>query len=361
MTTLGTGSSALPVLEKTMPKGEIVLPVQELEDVLTRIFRKNGLPDDETAILVDTLLDAEFRGVKTHGLSRVKLYCQKIIAGSMVIPTQITPLSDQHGASCLDGQDGLGQWVAYKAMEEAIAKASRYGVGAVSVRNSQHFGTAGYYANMAADRNMIGLAFTNASPRLAPWGGTSKLIGNNPWSIALPTDNPDIPFVLDISNSVTSAGRIRQAQRRGEKLPDSWALDANGEITTDPEAALQGILLPFGQHKGYGITLAISVLTSLLSGGVLDTGVKTMDDPNDKQHVSHLFIALNINFFQPIEHFKERMGDLIGQLRSSQVLPGVARIYYPGERGYLQKHEIVKAKKASVDQAVWEGIVALLN
>lgn len=361
MTTLDTGGSALPVLEETMPKGETVLPVKEVESVLTRIFRKSGLPGDETAILIDTILDAEFRGVKTHGLSRVKLYCQKIITGSMVTPTQITPVSGQHGASCLDGHDGLGQWVAYKAMEEAISKASVYGAGAVSVRNSQHFGTAGYYANMAADRGMIGLAFTNASPRLAPWGGASKLIGNNPWSIAIPTDNPDIPFVLDISNSVTSAGRIRQALRRGEKLPDSWALDANGEVTTDPETALQGILLPFGQHKGYGITLAISVLTSLLSGGVLDTGVKTMDDPDDKQHVSHLFIALNISFFQPVPHFKERMKELIGQLRSSQILPGVAQIYYPGERGYLQKQKILTAQAVSVDQAVWKGIVALLD
>ncbi|TAL87916.1 MAG: Ldh family oxidoreductase [Candidimonas sp.] len=342
-----------------MSESEIVLPIEEIKSVLTRVFNKNRLPDDEAAILIDTLLDAEFRGIKTHGLSRVGLYCQKIINGSIAIPTQITHVSDHYGAGCMDGHDGLGQWIAYKAMQDAMSRAGRYGVGAVSVKNSQHFGTAGYYANMASDRDMIGLAFTNASPRLAPWGGVSKLLGNNPWSIAIPTHNPKIPFVLDISNSMVSAGRIRQALRRGGKIPNSWALDINGEATTDAQAALLGVLLPFGQHKGYGITLAISILSSLLSGGEFDSEVKTIDESASKQHVSHLFVALNVDFFQPIQYFKERMGVLINQLHSSKVRSDVAQIYYPGERGYLQKWRLLEAKETSIDKMVWEGIVAL--
>jgi LDH2 family malate/lactate/ureidoglycolate dehydrogenase len=344
-----------------MPKDEILVSVEELKGVLTRVFKKSKLPDDETAILIDTLLDAEFRGIKSHGLSRIKLYSQKIATGSVVIPTSISHLSNQHGTGCLDGHDGLGQWIAYKAMEEAISKASRYGIGAVSVKNSQHFGTAGYYANLATGRNMIGLAFTNASPRLAPWGGMTRMLGNNPWSIAIPTHDPAIPFVLDISNSITSAGRIRQALARGEQLPDSWALDADGKATTDPKAALEGILLPLGMHKGYGITLAISVLSSLLSGGVLDAEVKTIDEPGSKQHVSHLFIALNVDSFQPVHEFKQRMRELIAQLHASKTMPSVSKIYYPGERGFLQKQKILEAGEASVEQKVWEDIVALAN
>jgi LDH2 family malate/lactate/ureidoglycolate dehydrogenase len=165
----------------------ISLPIAEVESVIKQVFKKCGLPDEELVVLVDTLLDAELRGIKTHGLLRVPMYYKKMEHRSILIPTIIERYSDRQAVSCLDGHHGLGQWIAYKGMEEAVNKAAIFGIGAVSVRNSQHFGTAGYYAKMAADRNMIGLVFTNASPRLAPWGGKTKIFGNNPLSIGIPT------------------------------------------------------------------------------------------------------------------------------------------------------------------------------
>ncbi|HWM80843.1 MAG TPA: Ldh family oxidoreductase [Pseudolabrys sp.] len=344
-----------------MARGDdgIQVSVADIETVLKRVFPPSLLPEQEAAVLIDTLIDAELRGVKSHGLSRVKMYRQKILNGSMVVPTRLERLADRQATARLDGQDGLGQWIAYRAMSDAIAKAAVYGVGAVSVCNSQHFGTAGYYAQMATEKNMVGMVFTNASPRLAPWGGATPMLGNNPWSIALPTHVAGIPFVLDISNAVSSAGRIRLAAKRGEPIPETWALDKDGNPTTDPVAALAGILLPFGAHKGYGITLAVSMLTSLLAGGVPDARVETMDDPDRVQRVSHFFIALNIDFFLPVSDFKREIQALIGRLHGSQKLPQVKQIYYPGERGYQQKKMLLAAGSVYVDAAIWQGILAL--
>lgn len=344
-----------------MSETEILVPVTEIEEVLKRVFGKDLLPEREAAVLIDTLIDAELRGVKSHGLSRVKMYRQKLINGSIVVPTRLVRNAERQAVARMDGQDGLAQWIAHQAMADAIEKAAVHGIGAVSVRNSQHFGTAGFYANMAAERDMVGMAFTNASPRLAPWGGAQPMLGNNPFSIALPTHMAGVPFVLDISNAVSSAGRIRLAVKRGEQIPDTWALDKKGEPTTDPKAALDGILLPFGGHKGYGITLAVSMLTSLLAAGVPDAQVETMDDPNRVQRVSHFFIAINIDFFLPISEFKQEMRALVDRLHATPALPHTKKIYYPGERGYLQKRQLMEAGNAPVDSSVWKAIVVLLD
>ncbi|SFC72394.1 Malate/lactate/ureidoglycolate dehydrogenase, LDH2 family [Polaromonas sp. OV174] len=344
-----------------MSDNEVRVPIQEVEDVLRRVFSQVHLPEREAAVLIDTLLDAELRGVASHGLSRVKMVRQKIVNGSVVLPANLERLADRHAVARWDGQHGLGQWIAHQAMEDAISKASRYGIGAVSVRNSQHFGTAGYYAAMATERDMVGMVFSNASPRLAPWGGSLPLLGNNPWSIGMPTHVAGIPFVLDISNATSSAGRIRLAQKRGERIPDTWALDGNGEPTTDPAAALAGVLLPFGGHKGYGITLAVSMLASLLAAGVPDAEVETMDDPDRKQRVSHFFIAIHIDFFMPVAEFKREMQALVDSLHATPKLPRTDRIYYPGERGYLQKLQAMAAGTVALHPSGWNTIVALLD
>lgn len=340
------------------------LPLSELNDVLARVFGPDLLPVEEARVLIDTVVDAELRGVKSHGLSRVALYRQKLVNGSITRPATITRSGGREApraVAALDGHDGLGQWLAHEAMREAIEKAGQFGIGAVSMRNSQHFGTAGYYAHMATQRDMVGMAFTNASPRLAPWGAADGLLGNNPWAIGLPTHVPGVPFVLDISNAVTSAGRIRLAAKRGERIPDGWALDAEGRATTDPMAALGGILLPFGEHKGYGIALAVSMLTAVLAAGHADAQVQTMDDPDERQHVSHLFIALDVASFQDVGAFKERMRELIGSLHAARRVPGAERVFYPGERGYQQKERFVQSGFIPVDEVVWNGIVNLLN
>jgi LDH2 family malate/lactate/ureidoglycolate dehydrogenase len=336
------------------------LTINEVKDTLTRLYEKTGLPSEELTVLIDTLLDAEMRGIQTHGLLRVKLYYEKLKSGSIRVPSNPEIVTDRQAVGAIDGRHGLGQWIAYQGMREAIRKADLFGIGAVTVRDSQHFGTAGYYAKMAADENMIGLVFSNASPRLAPWGGVRKLLGNNPWAVGVPTPDKELPFVLDIANSVAAVGKIRRAITRGEQIQPGWALDRNGKPTTNPFEAMQGIILPFAEHKGYGVTLAVSLLTSLLGGGAFDAEIEPMDNKERQQRVSHFLIAIHIAWFQNIHVFKERVGQLIEQIHSSDLADGFNKIYYPGERGYQQKRSILESGVMDIQASIWEEIVALL-
>lgn len=340
---------------------EIPVSISEAKMVLSKVFKKAGVPHEEMEVLVDNLIDDELRCVESHGIARAKPYYNRIVKGVIKVPTKMERIADSRSVSSFDGHDGLGQWIAYKGMEEAINKAVLYGIGAVSVRNSQHFGTAGYYAATAADRDMIGLAFTNASPRMAPWGGIDKSFGINPLAIGIPTKDPETPFVLDFSNSIISAGRIRAALQNGEKIPTDWALNEKGELTADPAEALNGILLPMGRHKGYGMAFAFSILCSLLSGGLFDTDVSPVDDVTRPQGISHFFIAINIDFFQPIDAFKERMEELVDAVHCSRREPHVDRIYYPGERSYSKKRESIQSGIINLSRQTWDEVNALLT
>lgn len=336
--------------------GQVTVGIDELRAAVSRVYDNTGLLPEEKEVLIDNLIDAELRGVASHGIIRTIPYYNRMRQGGIRPAAPLTKVKDHHAISVYDANHGLGQWMAYQAMQSTVHKARSYGIGAVSVRNSQHFGTAGYYAKLAADEDMIGLVFTNASARLAPWGGKEPLFGNNPWAVAVPTPQKEIPFVLDIANSVTAAGKIRGALKRGEAIPSGWAMDANGELTTDPAEALKGILLPFGEHKGYGITFAVSILSSLLSAGRSDTEVTSVDQVEVPQGVSHFFAAIHIDAFQPIEAFKEQMGTLISQIHNGEKFANRDRLYYPGERGYSLKQRALRSGSAKVDQNVWEEI-----
>jgi LDH2 family malate/lactate/ureidoglycolate dehydrogenase len=340
---------------------EFAVTLTELRNCLELLYQNTELSIEERDVLIDTLIDAELRGIKSHGIIRAIPYYKRVIQGGILTSTQITEVRNHEAISVYDGNHGLGQWLAYKSMENAINKARKYGISAVSIRNSQHFGTAGYFAKMAADEDMIGLVFTNASPRLAPWGGMESILGNNPWAIAVPTSKKEVPFVLDIANSVSSAGRIRKALEKGETISPEWAMNENGEFTTDPAEALKGILLPIAQHKGYGITLAVSILSTLLSDGTNDSGIKSVDHLESHQEVSHLFIAINIDAFQPIIKFKERMEELTSNIHENKKAANIEKIYYPGERGYKMKQKSLDKGKISVDRKLWIELNQLLK
>lgn len=340
---------------------EFAVTLTELRTCLEKFYNNTELSTDERDILIDTLIDAELRGIKSHGIIRAIPYFKRIIKGGILTSTKLTEIRNNEAISVLDGNHGLGQWIAYQAMKTVINKAKKYGISAVSIKNSQHFGTAGYFAKMATDKDMIGLVFTNASPRIAPWGGIEPILGNNPWAIGIPTSKKEVPFILDIANSVSSAGRIRKALLNGETIPLDWALNENGEITTNPVEALKGVLLPFGQHKGYGIALAVSILSSLLSDGKNDSGVKSVDNLKDYQQVSHLFIAIEIESFQPIIKFKDRMEELILEIHNNKKIQNIEQIYYPGERGYSIKQKYLELGKIPVDKSIWMEINQYLN
>jgi LDH2 family malate/lactate/ureidoglycolate dehydrogenase len=232
----------------------------------------------------------------------------------------------------------MGQVCAAKAMNLAIEKAKRFGVAVVGVKNSNHFGTAAYYGIMATERLMIGFSITNASPRIAPWGGKEPLLGNNPLSFAFPTDR-GYPIVLDMSNSVVAAGKIRAAALKGEQIPEGWATDIDGNPTQNPNEALKGLFLPIGGHKGYGLILVVDILSGILTGSGFANMIRRIDDTDNTQHVGHLLGAIDIGHFIPVQEFLDRIGTLIDLVKNSARAKATDEVFLPGEREYRTSQE----------------------
>src|SRR5574342_872617 len=212
-----------------------------LEAFCIRVLHSLGVPREEAEITASTLVTSNLRGVDTHGVTRLPAYVAKLKAGALKPAVTLTTEKETIATALLDGHDGIGQVISYRAMQMAIRKAKAAGVSYVAVKNSNHLGACAYYPMMALQHDMIGCTATNASPRLAPTGGVERFFGNNPWSIAVPAGQRP-PVVLDMANSVVAAGKIRAFLREGKPIPEGWALDAQGAPTTDPAEALKGIL-----------------------------------------------------------------------------------------------------------------------
>jgi LDH2 family malate/lactate/ureidoglycolate dehydrogenase len=230
----------------------------------------------------------------------------------------------------MDGRDGIGQVLASRAIRDAIRRAKKHGVGVVGLRNSNHFGTAMYYTLMAARAGCIGVLFTNASPAMAPWGGREKRVGNNPWSWAAPAGR-HAPMVLDIANTSVARGKIYLARQNGVPIPPGWAINAQGEPTTDPAEALSGIIQPMAGHKGYAISVIMDVLSGILTGSAFGPGVAGPYQPDKRSGAGHLLIALNVAAFQSLTEFNTRIEAMIAGLKGVKLAAGSEEVFYPGE------------------------------
>jgi LDH2 family malate/lactate/ureidoglycolate dehydrogenase len=235
---------------------------------------------------------------------------------------------DAGSIAVLDGADGLGPVVARRAMIEATERAQRHGVGVVSVRNSNHFGTCMYYTRMGAARGCVAMLMTNAGPNMAPWGGLKAKIGTNPWSIAVPAGRHP-PMVM--ANSGVARGKIYLANKRREPIPSHWAVDAAGRPTTDPKAALEGFILPMAGHKGYVMGVMIDVLSGVLSGSAFLDQVHGPYDPVNRSGAGHFVLAVNIDAVQPLAEFNAQMEAYIASLKDVPVAAGHSQVFYPGE------------------------------
>jgi LDH2 family malate/lactate/ureidoglycolate dehydrogenase len=326
------------------------------------VFERTGLVPDEARILADALVEADLRGVASHGVSRVPIYVSRLQGGGICRSGQLEVLRETPVSALVDGHHGPGQVTATRAMDLAISKADGTGVGIVSLRNGSHFGIAARYALRAAAHDLVGLAASNASPSMAPWGGAEALLGNNPWSIAVPGEVH--PVVIDLANSVSSRGRIREAAREGKRIPLGWATDVDGQPTDDPRAALLGLVLPFGGHKGYAITLMVDLLTGVLSGAAF--GDETADSNarvDQQQRLGQLFLAFRVDLFAPPAEYRARVADLVGRIKHSRRATGIAEILVPGERGYRLAAKR-RAEGVPVPDRVWselQGIAETLG
>ncbi|MDB5085768.1 MAG: malate dehydrogenase, partial [Bacilli bacterium] len=230
-----------------------------------------------------------------------------------------------------DAANGWGQPVSVKAMNTAIDKALQCGTAFVGVRNSNHFGTASYYTKMAASRGCIGIAMTNASAVMVPFGAMEASLGTNPISIAVPTSNPNRPVMLDMATSNVARGKIILANKNGTSIPDDWAITIDGEPTTDPVKALEGFVLPFGGAKGSGLAIIVDILTGVLTGSLFGKDVPRMYEDNAPQQIGHFFGAINIEAFMDKAEFLDRMQERIKQTVESKPVKGFSRVYMPGE------------------------------
>lgn len=298
-----------------------------------------GAPPAEARLVAETFVDASLRGIDSHGVNLLPEYLARIQAGGWTVPNSSHVVTQHGGTALLDGGGGLGQVTAVRAVDLAVELAGAHGIGAVSVRNSSHFGAAGYYARRALRRDMIGIVMTNASPAIAPHGGMDQILGSNPWAVAVPSGEP-CEVVLDISNSVVARSWIRLAAQEGRQIPSGWALDKEGTPTTNASAALRGTLLAIAGHKGYGIAFMIDILAGILSGSAfgpevrapfaiqVDALAKPLVEP---QGVGHLMIAIDVSAVRPLDDFKADVSALIATLRASRPAAGFESVLTPGE------------------------------
>lgn len=320
------------------------------------ILNKVGVVTEHAEIVMLNLLDSDQKGIHTHGFYRLQTYIDQINKNNINPQPDIKTIKDNSNVKLMDGDDGLGYVVSYCAMQEAITISKERGIGVVGVRRSNHFGAAAYYSEMAAKENQIGIVMTNASPAIAPTGSLKALLGNNPWSISVPT-HFNYPITLDIANSVIARGKIRLKALNGESIPLGWALDENGQPTTNAADALKGVILPIGDYKGYGITLLIDILTGVLTGAKFGDQVPKVDE-DGKRNNGHLFISLNIESFLEINDFKTRVDTLVNMVKSAPKVHEDMDILLPGEKEWKMKMN-QKADWVRVPERVFNFIESL--
>jgi LDH2 family malate/lactate/ureidoglycolate dehydrogenase len=303
---------------------------QRLREFVAAVYRSAGVPEADAAFVADTLVQADLWGHQSHGVLRVGWYYARLRSGAMRPLTAPRTVVDAGAIAVVDGEDGMGQVVAKHAVEEAVRRAKLHGVGVVSVRNSNHFGTCMYYTGLGAQAGCITLLATNGGPNMAPWGGMKKMIGTNPWSVAAPAGRHPA-LIMDMAVSGVARGKIFLAQRRREPIPDTWAIDRNGLPTTDPRAALEGFILPMAGHKGYAIGVIVDMLSGVLSGSSFLDDVHGPYDPVNRSGAGHFFAAFDVEKFQPRAQFDARMEEYIARLKAVPVAPGHEEVFYPGE------------------------------
>jgi L-2-hydroxycarboxylate dehydrogenase (NAD+) len=335
-------------------------------------FMGYGIPEKDAEICTDVLLESDRRGIESHGVNRFKpIYLDRIKDGIQNPVTKFEIVRETPTTAVVDGHDGMGQVVGYKAMSLAIEKAKKYGMGMVAARNSTHFGIAGYYTSMAVNAGCIGISGTNARPSIAPTFGVENMLGTNPLTFGMPSDDP-FPFTLDCATSIIQRGRIEYYARIGKDCPAGTVVSHDGEPLTDSTAILKDLtsgtaaLAPLGGigenlagYKGYGYATVVEILSAALQqGSFLSalTGIK--DGKKVPFHLGHFFIAIDTEAFMGLNEFKKTTGDILRELRNSTKAPGQDQIYTAGEKEYLVWQER-KEKGVPINEAVQKELLAV--
>lgn len=315
---------------------------------LADVLRKAGIPGEDAVIVADVLLQADKFGFDSHGVNRLKnIYLDRIRQGILNPVTRFEIVRESPTTAVVDGHNGMGQVIASRSMKLAIDKAKKYGMGMVAVRNSTHYGFAGYYALMAVRENMIGITGTNARPAIAPTFGVENMLGTNPLTFGIPSDD-EFPFLLDCATSIIQRGKVELYAREEKEMPAGWVIGENGESKTNSREVLTdliagraslsplgGIGEETGGYKGYGYATVVEILSSALQQGAFMRMLTGFVDGKPVPYpLGHFFIVIDINSFTDIESFKKTTGDILRELRASKKMPGQERIFTAGQKEY---------------------------
>ena len=343
-----------------------------MESFMVDVFKAVGVPEEDAKVCAEVLIESDKRGIDSHGVGRLKpIYIDRIKEGIQLPITNFEVVREGMTTAVVDGHNGMGHVIAKKAMEMAIEKAKKYGMGMVAVRNSTHYGIAGYYATMASEAGMIGITGTNARPSIAPTFGVENMLGTNPLVFGMPTDE-EFPFVLDCATSITQRGKIEVYAREGKELPSGWVIGEDGSAKTDTKqvlidlvkghaalAPLGGIGEDTGGYKGYGYATVVEILSAALQGGSFLKGLLGFENGKPAPYrLGHFFMAIDISQFIELDEFKRITGDILRALRASKKAPGFDRIYTAGEKEYLAWLDR-KDKGVPINEALQKDVEAL--
>lgn len=340
---------------------------------LVDAFKGYGVPEQDAIICADVLLESDRRGIESHGCNRFKpIYIDRILNGTLKPVTEIEILKETPTTVVMDAHDGMGMVASHKMMTMLIEKAKTYGMAGGSIRNSTHYGIAGYWATMASKEGLIGITGTNARPSIAPTFGVENMMGTNPLTFAIPTDE-EFPFCLDCATSIVQRGKIEYYARAGKETPAGMVVAQDGSVMTDSDAILKALvdgtaaLAPLGGegeemagYKGYGYAAVVEILSAALTGGPFMKALTGLAADGSRQmyHLGHFFFVINPDFFMGEETFRKTAGDICRALRASQKAPGAERIYTAGEKEWLVWQER-KDKGVPVGEAVQKEIIAV--
>jgi L-2-hydroxycarboxylate dehydrogenase (NAD+) len=318
-------------------------PCQRLHEFCVEVFRRLEVPEADARLAADVLASADRRGIDSHGVARLRTYVDLLSVGRINPRPTLRVVRETASTATVDGDNGLGLVVGPKANQIAMDKAQRAGTGWVAVRHTNHFGIGGYYVLKAIERDMIGWSMTNTTRAVAPFGGAERMLGTNPLALGVPAGE-EPPIVLDMSTCTVPYGKIEMAVRRGESIPLGWAIDGEGRPTTDPSAMIQGgALLPLGSdaegsgHKGYGLAVAVDVLSAVLSGAnwgpfAPPFALRQPDPPRKVgKGIGHFFGAMRVDAFRDLDEFKSHVDDFVRTLRATRPASGVEAVLVPGD------------------------------
>jgi LDH2 family malate/lactate/ureidoglycolate dehydrogenase len=315
---------------------------QTLEEGAKDILIRIGEEEANAQRCAEILVNADMRGISTHGVNLLRMISNRVAAKMLQVPSYISIVEEQNGTLVCDGHNGLGQVGAFRCTEHALEKAKKYGLSMVLLRSTNNIGALGYYSSWAAKKGIILVVMTNGNPSMAPFGGAEPFLGSNPISIGIPVQG-EKPVFLDMSSSVVARGKIRLAALRGEPIPEGWALDENGEPTTDPKKALKGCLLPLGGPKGSGLAMIVDILSGILSGSQYSRRIKSFHTLEGPTGVGACFVGIDPSRFMLYDKFTALVEEYIQEMKSIKKQKGVKEILAPGEL------ELLKEEKSKIE------------